>query len=123
MARAIDYWKLSMKFRALLCLATALACVLPAGAADANPRNTASASGPSAMPPAPWRLAQAATSTAPAQATTDAEPAAPRKAATAKQRRRKKPTEQQQPERKSGAAIVKEGGQTCSGLDQYRVCW
>ncbi|WP_125461830.1 MULTISPECIES: hypothetical protein [Rhodomicrobium] len=24
---------------------------------------------------------------------------------------------------RSGAAIVKEGGKTCSGQDQYRVCW
>lgn len=76
---------------------------------------------PDAAPPAPRIVAQAATDTAPAQPTAGTASTSPRTASAAKPRRRKKTSGQ--PARKSGAAIVKEGGKTCSGLDEYRVCW
>ena len=88
---------------------------------------------PSAALPAPWKVAQATSGTTPAQTTTDAEPAKPKKAASATKPRRSKKTaadhqdhedhQDHRPAQRSGAAIVKEGGKTCSGLDQYRVCW
>ena len=107
-----------MNSRAVLCLACVLAGLSPANA-SINDGGQYVTSGP--VLPAPWRVAQAQTGSTSAQTTTDAEPAAPRPAA-AKPRRPKK-TSEHQPARKSGAAIVKEGGKTCSGLDEYRVCW
>lgn len=82
----------------------------------------ASPGGPRAMLPASWRVAQAETGSTSSRTTTDAQPAAPPPGAVAKPRRPKK-TSENQPAQKSGAAIVKEGGKTCSGLDEYRVCW
>ena len=107
-----------MNSRAVLCLACVLAGLSPA-AASINDDGQTVMSGP--MLVAPLRMAQDQTGATSAQTTTDAEPAAPRPAA-AKPRRPKK-TSEHEPARKSGAAIVKEGGKTCSGLDEYRVCW
>lgn len=100
---------------------------------DAGTQNEPRPALPSAALPAPWRVAQATSGTTPAQTTTDAEPAKPKKAASATKPRRSKKTaadhqdheddQDHRPAQRSGAAIVKEGGKTCSGLDQYRVCW
>lgn len=107
-----------MKSGAVLGLAFVLASMLPAAAQ--NREKTVAAVATTAQ----WRMAQATTSTAPAQPSTDVEPASPKKktATVSKPRRHKKVTSDE-PGRRSGAAIVKEGGKTCSGLDQYRVCW
>jgi hypothetical protein len=94
-----------MKSRAALCLAFILATILPAAAEGG----------------APSRMAQAATGATSAQPTTDA--GSPASTAPAAKPRRHKKTTSRQPAARSGAAIVKEGGKTCSGLDQYRVCW
>jgi hypothetical protein len=107
-----------MKSGAVLSLAFVLASMLPAAAQSREETVQAAAT------TAEWRMAQATTSTAPAQPSTDAGPTAPKKSktATAPKPRHKKVTSDE-PARRSGAAIVKEGGKTCSGLDQYRVCW
>ena len=120
-----------MNSRAVLCLACVLVSILPATAHNreeallaAEPRNEGTAVQAAAIP-APWRVAQATTSAAPAQPSTDAEAPSPKKSktvTTSKPRRHKKVTSGE-PAGRSGAAIVKEGGKTCSGLDQYRVCW
>ena len=119
-----------MNSRAVLCLACVLASILPATAQNREeallteePRSEIT--GVQAAIPAPWRVAQATTSAAPAQPSTDAEAPSPKKSktvTTSKPRRHKKVTSGE-PAGRSGAAIVKEGGKTCSGLDQYRVCW
>jgi hypothetical protein len=110
-----------MKSGAVLCLACVLASVLPAAASPGVDRQLAASSAETA----PLRVAQDATSES-----TD-EPKRPKKNSAAttsstthatKPRRHKKP-EPDQPAARSGAAVVREGGQTCSGLDQYRVCW
>ena len=121
-----------MKSGAVLSLAFVLASMLPAAARSREETVQAAAT------IAEWRMAQATTSTAPAQpsteATTSTAPAQPStdaglkalkksKAATASKPRRHKKVTSDEPARRSGAAIVKEGGKTCSGLDQYRVCW
>ena len=108
-----------MKSGFVLSLAFVLASMSPAAAQSREDAVQA------ATNPAPWRMAQATTSTAPAQPSTDAEAVPPKKskAATASKPRRHKKVTSDEPARRSGAAIVKEGGKTCSGLDQYRVCW
>ncbi len=105
-----------MKSGAVLSLAFVLASMLPAAAQS---REEAVAT------TAQWRVAQATTSITPAQPSTDAGSAAPKKSktSTASKPRRHKKVTSDEPPRRSGAAIVKEGGKTCSGLDQYRVCW
>ena len=120
-----------MNSRAVLCLACVLAGLLPVAAQNreeawltAEPRHEVTGVQAAAIP-APWRLAQATTSTAPAQPSTDTVAPSPKKSktVTASKPRRHKKTASGRPARKSGAAIVKEGGKTCSGLDEYRVCW
>jgi hypothetical protein len=118
-----------MKSRAVLCLAFVLACWLPAAAqsrADA-PFAAMSANQAGALQAAPltapWRMAQAATGSAADEPTTDAGSTQPKTATVSKPRRHKKTATGQHPASRSGAAIVKEGGKTCSGLDEYRVCW
>jgi hypothetical protein len=103
-----------MKSVVILSLAFGLASLLPAAAQS---REEAI--------PAQSRLAQATTSTAPAQPSIDAGTTSPKKSktATASKPRRHKKVTSHEPAPRSGAAIVKEGGKTCSGLDQYRVCW
>jgi hypothetical protein len=97
-----------MKSGAVLCLTLILANISPAaGQSQAG---------------APLRIAQAATGSVPAQPQADAAPASTNTEPAAKPRRHKKTTSAE-PARRSGAAIVKEGGKTCSGLDEYRVCW
>ena len=97
-----------MKSGAVLCFTLGLANISPAAAQS--------------QAGAPLRMAQAATGSVPAQPLADAAPASPSTEPAAKPRRHKKTTSAE-PARRSGAAIVKEGGKTCSGLDQYRVCW
>ena len=119
-----------MKSGAVLGLAFVLASMLPAAGQNrekallaAAPSNEVNAVRAGAIP-VPWRMAQATTSTAPAQPSTDAESASPKKkTATVSRPRGHKKVTSDEPVRRSGAAIVKEGGKTCSGLDQYRVCW
>lgn len=120
-----------MNSRAVLCLACVLASLLPAAAQSreealltAEPRSEITGVRATAIP-APWRVAQATTSTAPAQPSTNAEAPSRKKAktVTASKPRRPKKVTSSEPAGRSGAAIVKEGGKTCSGLDQYRVCW
>jgi hypothetical protein len=97
-----------MKSGAVLCLALILASISPAAAQS--------------RAGAPLRMAQAATGSVPAQPQADQAPASATAESAAKPRRHKKTTSAE-PARRSGAAIVKEGGKTCSGLDEYRVCW
>jgi ribosome-binding protein aMBF1 (putative translation factor) len=111
-----------MKSGAVLCLACVLASVLPAAAARGVDGQLLAAATEAATLPV-------------AQDATDAPADQPKKkpkgkstattsstAQATKPRRHKKPDDDQ-PAVRSGAAIVKEGGKTCSGLDQYRVCW
>ena len=120
-----------MKSGAVLSLAFVLASVSPGSAQNrqdavlASAPSTGVTAGQADANPAPWRMAQATTGTAPAQPSTEVGPDSPKKAkrATASKPRRQKKTASDEPAHRSGAAIVKEGGQTCSGLDQYRVCW
>lgn len=112
-----------MKSGVALCLAFILASVLPAAAAPGVDRQLATA----ATEAGPLFVAQDATSDTSAD-----EPKPKRKSKSTattsstgqatKPRRHKKPDDDH-PAVRSGAAIVKEGGKTCSGLDQYRVCW
>ena len=108
-----------MKSGAVLSLAFVLASMLPAAAQSREETAQAAATTPE------WRMAQATTGTAPAQPSNGAGSTAPKKSktATASKPRRHKKVTSDEPVRRSGAAIVKEGGKTCSGLDQYRVCW
>lgn len=110
-----------MKSRGLLRLAFVAASLLPA-AAQAAASVSYDAPG---IAPAPWRVAQASTNTSSTQSTTDA--ASESQGTVVKRRHHKKTVahqqQDQQPPQRSGAAIVKEGGKTCSGLDEYRVCW
>ncbi|MDX2265118.1 MAG: hypothetical protein NW215_09130 [Hyphomicrobiales bacterium] len=56
-----------------------------------------------------------------------AETAAPRPSATEppKKPKSEKPASTAAPAKKpaNGAAVYREGGKTCSGLDEYKVCW
>jgi hypothetical protein len=112
-----------MKSGVVLCLACILASVLPAAAVPGVDRQLAAA----ATEAAPLRVAQDATDDAstdqpkPRRKSKGTATTSSTKQAT-KPRRHKKPDDDQ-PAVRSGAAIVKEGGKTCSGLDQYRVCW
>ena len=87
-----------MKARLGFCLALILAAAPAAAARNDTPASRQSAS------------TTAATQESPAQ------PAKPKKHKTVKKHTGEKPT-------RSGAAIYKENGKTCSGLDQYKVCW
>lgn len=95
-----------MKFGAAVCLGFLAVSVSPAAAQTATP----------------WKVAQAATGAT--QSANDAASAS-QSTASVKRRHHKKPVahQEQQPAQRSGAAIVHEGGKTCSGLDEYRVCW
>jgi hypothetical protein len=88
-----------MKASLGFCLAVILAAA-PAAAAQ----NDTPASG------------QSASTTAATTQESPARPAKPKKHKTVKKHTGEKPT-------RSGAAIYKENGKTCSGLDQYKVCW
>ena len=88
-----------MKTHLGFCLALILAAA-PAAAAQ----NDTPASG------------QSANTTAATTQETPARPAKPKKPKTVKKTNGEKPT-------RSGAAVYKENGKTCSGLDQYKVCW
>lgn len=114
-----------MKSRGLLRLAFVAASLLPA-AAQAAASAPFPNDGPGIEQVAPslaWRVAQATTNTSSTQSTTDEGS----QGTVVKPRHHKKTVahqqQDQQPPQRSGAAIVKEGGKTCSGLDEYRVCW
>ena len=83
------------------------AATQPATSADQPTGNTSPAPAASADAPAPKKVQKKKTAAAKSP-----------KIGVAKTRQ---PETGEQP--RSGAAIVKQGGQTCSGLDQYRVCW
>ena len=112
-----------MKSGVVLCLACFLASALPAAATPLVDRHL----GTAATEAGPLRVAQDATDDAstnqpkPRRKSKGTATTSSTKQAT-KSRRHKKPDDDQPPVR-SGAAVVKEGGKTCSGLDQYRVCW
>lgn len=110
-----------MNLRGLLRLACVVASLSPV-AVQAAASVSYDALG---IAPEPWRVAQATTNTSSTQSTTDA--TAESQGPVVKPRHHKKTVarqqQDQQPPQRSGAAIVKEGGKTCSGLDEYRVCW
>ena len=69
--------------------------------------------------PTPWKVAQTDTTTTTTSthqtSSTDASESGHKKPV------KNKKTSQNHP--RSGAAVYREGGKTCSGLDEYKVCW
>jgi Skp family chaperone for outer membrane proteins len=100
-----------MKASLTLCLAVFLA-----GASSAMAQ-TQTPSEPAAAPAA--ASTTAATTPAPAES---AQPAKPKKQKTAKKNTKTAKTGAAR-HASSGARIYKENGKTCSGEDQYKVCW
>jgi type IV secretory pathway VirB10-like protein len=94
--------------------------VLAAPVVETKPADAQSAPKAGAKPSAaletPIRLAQADTDSASSQSQSS-------DGSTHKKHKAEKKVSNAHPQSESGARIYKENGKTCSGLDQYKVCW
>ncbi len=104
-----------MKVTAAFCMSFLLIGATPLLASSQNAAPGTGGGSSAVTVPAQWRVAQSDTTTTTTSQTSTSS------TSTHKRHQKERKTASHHP--RSGAAIYKEGGKTCSGLDEYKVCW